>query len=61
MVSPNGLLRIFWPSDLPRDKTQGVIVGWRNSELDVFVVSIIQGVEVEIPVEDPCALLLTAD
>ena len=46
MVAPNGLLRIFWPSDLPKDKRQGTIVGWRNSELDIFVVSILQGVEV---------------
>ena len=46
MVAPNGLLRIFWPSDLPRDKRQGAIVGWRNSELDIFVVSILQGIEV---------------
>ena len=61
MVAPNGLIRIFWPSDLPRDKTQGVIVGWRNSELDVFVVSIIQGVEVEIPVKGSCIPMLTVD
>lgn len=61
MVAPNGLLRIFWPSDLPRDKRQGVIVGWRNSELDVFVVSIIQGVEVKTLVEGSCAPMLTVD
>lgn len=47
MVTANGLLRIFWPSDIPRSKTQGTIVGWRNSEFDIFVVSILQDIEVE--------------
>ena len=46
MVAPHGLLRVFWPSDVPRDKKQGTIVGWRNSELDLCVVSVLQGVEV---------------
>lgn len=47
MVAANGLLRIFWPSDAPRIKKQGTIVGWRNSELDIFVISILEDVEVE--------------
>lgn len=46
MVMPNGLLRIFWPSDSPKDRGQGTILGWRNSNLDIFVVSIQTGVEV---------------
>lgn len=46
MVTNNGLMRIFWPSDAPTGLTPGVLVGWRNGELDVFVVSILQGVEV---------------
>ena len=46
MVEPNGLLRIFWPSDLPRNKSQGTIIGWRNATLDVFVVAMLQDVEV---------------
>ena len=41
-----GLMRIFWPSDAPRDSIPGVLVGWRNSELDVLVVGVLQGVEV---------------
>lgn len=52
MVANNGLLRIFWPSDVPRDKKQGTIVGWRNSDLDIFVVSILQEVEVRLQLED---------
>ena len=48
MVAANGLLRIFWPSDAPRNKKQGTIIGWRNSPLDVFVVSILESVEVKI-------------
>ena len=47
MVGGHGLLRIFWPSDTPRSKEQGTIVGWRTSELDVFVVSVLQNVEVQ--------------
>jgi len=45
MVTRNGLMRIFWPSDAPAEQSPGVLVGFRNSELDVFVVAILQGVE----------------
>lgn len=45
MVTRNGLMRIFWPSDVPVGPSPGVLVGFRNSELDVFVVAILQGVE----------------
>lgn len=41
----HGLMRIFWPSDAPRHDIPGVLVGWRNSELDVLVVGILQGVD----------------
>lgn len=47
MVDANRLLRIFWPSDAPKSNTQGIIVGWRNSELDLLVISILQDVEVK--------------
>ncbi|KAI4152444.1 MAG: hypothetical protein L6R39_001820 [Caloplaca ligustica] len=45
MVTPNGLLRVFWPSDAPRGKAQGTLLGWRNSNLDIFVVSVLTDVE----------------
>lgn len=45
MVQGNGLLRIFWPSDIPRNKNPGTIIGWRNSPFDVFVVAMLQDVE----------------
>ena len=45
MIAANGLLRVFWPSDLPRSQEQGTIIGWRNSDLDIFVVAILQDVE----------------
>ncbi|KAF2427705.1 phosphatidylinositol N-acetylglucosaminyltransferase subunit GPI1 [Tothia fuscella] len=38
----NGLMRIFWPSDAPSSPNPGVLVGWRNSDLDVLVVAILQ-------------------
>ncbi len=41
-----GLMRVLWPSDAPRDSIPGVLVGWRNSDLDVLVVGVLQGVEV---------------
>lgn len=40
------LMRIFWPSDAPRDNIPSVLLGWRNSEHDVLVVSVLQGVDV---------------
>jgi phosphatidylinositol N-acetylglucosaminyltransferase subunit Q len=46
MVASNGLFRIFWPSDAPRGQTQGVLIGWRNSDSDVLVITILQHVEV---------------
>ena len=45
MIAVNGLLRVFWPSDARSSERQGTIVGWRNSPLDFFVVSILQEVE----------------
>ncbi|PHH52785.1 N-acetylglucosaminyl-phosphatidylinositol biosynthetic protein gpi1 [Ceratocystis fimbriata CBS 114723] len=43
MPSPirDGLMRIFWPADIPRSSFPGVIVGWKNSERDMFVVAIL--------------------
>ena len=41
------LMRVFWPSDAARE-TSGVIIGWRNSEHDYFVVDVMQGFEVTI-------------
>lgn len=46
MPGQDGLMRIFWPTDIPRSELPGVIVGWRNSSLDVFVVAILDDVEV---------------
>ncbi|KAL8341470.1 hypothetical protein RB601_005571 [Gaeumannomyces tritici] len=45
MPAQDGLMRIFWPTDTPRSELPGVIVGWRNSSLDVFVVAILDDVE----------------
>jgi hypothetical protein len=46
MVANNGLMRVFWPLDAPRTESSGTIVGWRNSDLDFFVVAILEDVEV---------------
>lgn len=46
MLMSDGLLRVFWPYDLPRSSSPGVIVGWRNSELDLFVLTVLEDVEV---------------
>lgn len=45
-MGSNGLMRVFWPLDFPRNGREGVLVGWRNSGLDVFVVDIMNGVDV---------------
>ncbi len=50
MVASNGLMRIFWPSDTYRGTLPGVIVGWRNSELDVFVLAVLHDVEVSMEI-----------
>jgi hypothetical protein len=49
MQMSDGLLRVFWPYDLPRSSAPGVIVGWRNSELDLFVLAVLEDVEVREP------------
>lgn len=46
MVQHDGLMRIFWPSDAPTSNSPGVLVGFRNSQLDVFIVAVLQDVEV---------------
>lgn len=46
MPEHDGLMRIFWPLDIPRTDLPGVIVGWKNSDLDILVVAILEEVEV---------------
>lgn len=46
MAGKDGCMRVFWPIDLAQSSLPGVIVGWRNSELDVFVVAILDDVQV---------------
>ncbi|CRG85255.1 phosphatidylinositol glycan, class Q [Talaromyces islandicus] len=45
MLVGDGLLRVFWPNDLPRSSSPGVIVGWRNSDHDLFVITVLEHVE----------------
>ncbi|KAK2628929.1 hypothetical protein QTJ16_002032 [Diplocarpon rosae] len=45
MPEHDGLMRIFWPLDTPKSGTPGVIIGWRNSGLDIFVVAILEDVD----------------
>ncbi|KAK2873726.1 hypothetical protein FQN49_002124 [Arthroderma sp. PD_2] len=45
MVMNDGLLRVFWPYEVELSDAPGVIVGWRNSEFDLFVVSVLEHVE----------------
>ena len=46
VANTNGLIRIFWPSDVGHDVAPGVLVGWRNSELDVLIIAVMRDVEV---------------
>ncbi|KAI1007561.1 N-acetylglucosaminyl-phosphatidylinositol biosynthetic protein [Podosphaera aphanis] len=47
MSEHDGLMRIFWPLDLNTSHSPGVIVGWRNSGLDLFVVTILADVDLQ--------------
>lgn len=46
MTEHDGLMRVFWPTDVPKSERPGVVVGWRNSTLDVFVVAVLDDVDV---------------
>lgn len=39
-------MRVFWPTDIAKTDLPGVIVGWRNSGLDVVVVAVLDHVDV---------------
>jgi phosphatidylinositol N-acetylglucosaminyltransferase subunit Q len=45
MPEHDGLMRIFWPADIATSDCAGVVVGWTNSPLDVFVVAILDEVD----------------
>jgi phosphatidylinositol glycan class Q protein len=49
MVEHDGLMRVFWPTDIRRSDRPGVVVGWRNSTLDVFVIAVLDDVDVSCP------------
>ena len=46
MIEHDGLMRVFWPRNIRRSDRPGVVVGWRNSTLDVFVIAILDDVDV---------------
>ena len=48
MIANDGLLRVFWPNGLSGTTTPGVMVGWRNSETDIFIVTILEEAEVRL-------------
>lgn len=39
-------MRVFWPVDIARSELPGVVVGWKNSALDVTVVAILEDADV---------------
>ncbi|KAJ8130518.1 hypothetical protein O1611_g3112 [Lasiodiplodia mahajangana] len=41
----DGLMRVFWPSDIVASDLPGVLVGWKNSDLDVVVVAVLDHVD----------------
>lgn len=49
MVTKDGLMRIFWPTDIASITKSGVLVGWRNSDLDIVVIGTLLEVEVSCP------------
>lgn len=51
MSEHDGLMRIFWPLDIPRTNSPSVAVGWKNSDFDVLVVTVLEDVEVRTCLE----------
>ncbi|KAF4585897.1 N-acetylglucosaminyl transferase component Gpi1 [Ophiocordyceps camponoti-floridani] len=47
MVEHDGLMRVFWPTDACGSHRPGVVVGWRNSTLDVFVVAVLDDADAQ--------------
>ncbi|KAI0179671.1 Gpi1-domain-containing protein [Hypoxylon sp. FL1284] len=45
MPEHDGLMRVFWPIDVPTSGAPGVVVGWRNSTLDVVVIAVLDHVD----------------
>ena len=48
-TAKHGLMRIFWPLDLrggDSESPPGVLVGWRNSAMDIFVVAVVRDINV---------------
>jgi len=41
-------MRVFWPIDVFNTSKAGVIIGWRNGDLDVLVVTVLEEVEVRL-------------
>ncbi|KAI6081432.1 Gpi1-domain-containing protein [Hypoxylon rubiginosum] len=41
----DGLMRVFWPIDITTSDVPGVVVGWRNSSLDVVVIAVLDHVD----------------
>lgn len=48
MVKNNGLLRVFWPLDSIVAGVSGVLVGWRNSETDFLIASVLANTELRV-------------
>jgi phosphatidylinositol N-acetylglucosaminyltransferase subunit Q len=48
VIANDGLLRVFWPNGLSGKTTSGVMVGWRNSETDIFIITILEDTEVRL-------------
>ncbi|GAM83162.1 hypothetical protein ANO11243_011480 [Dothideomycetidae sp. 11243] len=46
MTAHHESMRVFWPADIANLSRPGVLVGWRNSDLDVIVISVLQDVEI---------------
>ena len=46
MPGHDDLMRVFWPVDIARSEVPGVVVGWKNSALDVTVVALLEDVDV---------------
>lgn len=46
MNAEDGVMRIFWPLETLKPNISGTLVGWQNSNSDIFVVAILENAQV---------------
>jgi hypothetical protein len=48
MLDDPGPVKVFWPSNAPSSQVPGVVIGWKNSDVEFFVLTVLEAVEVRL-------------